>query len=192
MADVGGSQALFDLWKKQLEEASQAWARLVSQAGAPGAAQAPDPLQFWRPFMDQGIAAWSKLLAQGPPTPDLLAQWKQFLDQWIAAWAKVLEQAMGSEAFARALGRYLEQWLTLQEPARRATEAGSRATLEALGVPSREQVTGVARQLVELEERVEGVEDRLAALGVRMDDLFRALEDHEAAAARRAAERGGR
>ena len=116
MVDNSSTQALFDLWKKQIEEGTQAWARLVGQLSQSGQSQAADPLQFWRPFMDQGMAAWSKLLTQGPPTPELFTQWKQFLDQWIAAWQKVLEQAMGTEAFAQALGKYLDQWLSLQAP----------------------------------------------------------------------------
>ena len=119
--------------------------------------------------MDQGIAAWSKLLTQAPATPELLTQWKQFLDQWIAAWQKVLEQAMGTEAFAQALGKYLDQWLSLQGPIKKVAEESTEATLQALGVPSRNQVVGIARQLVDLEDRIEGLEDRLGALLARMD-----------------------
>jgi hypothetical protein len=187
MADNSASQALFDLWTKQIEEGTQAWAKLVGQVGQ--APQPPDPFAFWRPAMDQAMAAWTKLLTQGAATPDLLAQWKQFLDQWIAAWGKVLEQAMGTETFARALGQHLDRWLALQAPARKMAEEGTEATLGALGLPSRSQVVGIARQLVDLEDRVEAVEDRLTMLLVRMDDLHKALLDHEAAAARRAAER---
>jgi len=176
MAETSGTQALFDLWKKQIEEGTEAWKRLMDQAG--------DPTLFWRPFMDQGIQAWSKLLSQGPVTPDLLSQWKQFQDQWIAAWSKVLEQAMGTEAFARALGKYLEQWLALQAPLKKAAGESTEAMLLALGMPSRSQVVGIARQLVDLEERLEGLEDRLGALLARMDDLRNALVDREEAAGR--------
>lgn len=180
MAENSGTQALFDVWKKQIEEGTQAWARMMGQG------QAADPMLFWRLFMDQGIEAWSKLLTQGAMTPDLLAQWKHFLDQWIAAWGKALEQAMGTEAFAQALGKYLEQWLALQAPVKKAAGESTEATLSLLGIPSRSQVVGIARQLVDLEDRIERVEDRLGALLTRMDDLHKALADHEDAAARRA------
>ncbi len=165
MAGDQATQGMFDLWKKQIDEGTQAWQRMVGQS------QAADPAQFWRPFMDQGIAAWSKLLAQGPVTPDLMAQWKQFLDQWIAAWGKVLEQSMGTEAFAQALGKQLEQWLSMQGPAKKAADEATEATLAALGVPSRAQVVGVARQLEDLEDRLEGLEDRLAEVLARLDKL---------------------
>lgn len=189
MADDASTQALLELWKKQMEEGTRAWSRLVGQLSQAGQAQAPDPFAFWRPFMDAQMTGWNQLLTQAPATPEALKQWKQFVDQWIAAWGKVLEQAMGTEAFAQVLGKYLDQWLSVQGPAKKIAEESTEATLQALGVPSRRQVVGIARQLVDLEERVEGVEDRLAALLARMGDLFKALEDHEAAAAQRARER---
>jgi hypothetical protein len=181
MAEDSSTQALFDLWKKQIEEGTQAWTRMLGQT------RSVDPAQFWRPFMDQSLLAWSRLLTEGQVPPDLMAQWKQFLDQWIAAWSKVLEQAMGTEAFAQALGKHLDQWLAVQGPLKKTAEESIETTLGALGVPSRAQVAGIARQLIDLEDRVERLEDRLGALLGRMDDLFRALADHEEAAARRAA-----
>ncbi len=184
MAGDQPTQALFDLWKKQIEEGTQAWARTMGQA------QGADPSQFWRPFMDQGVAAWGKLFTQGPVTPDLMAQWKQFLDQWIAAWGKVLEQAMGTEAFAQALGKQLEQWLSVQGPAKKAADQATEATLSALGVPSRTQVVGIARQLEDLDDRIEGLEDRLGEVVARLDALFRVREGRAQARAPRAPKKG--
>jgi hypothetical protein len=184
MAEEASTQALFDLWKRQVEEGTQAWARLVGQMGQSAQRPFPDPLEFWRPFMDQGIATWSRLLLESPPGPEVLTQWKQFLDHWIQAWGKVLEQAMGTEAFAQALGKLLDQWLSLQGPLRKASEQSAEATLQALGLPSRTQVVGIARQMLDLEDRIEGVEDRLGALMARLDEVVRALEARDAAVGR--------
>jgi ubiquinone biosynthesis protein UbiJ len=129
--------------------------------------------------VDQGIAAWSKLLTQGPPTPDLMAQWKQFLDQGIAAWGKVLEQAMGAEVFAKVLGKQLEQWLSLQGPARKAADQMTEATLAALGIPSRTQVAGIAQQITDLKDRIESLEDKLGTLLSTIDILVKALVARE-------------
>src|SRR5262249_10178265 len=84
--------------------------------GGPGGAHALDPTAFWKPFMDQGMAAWAKLMSQGPASPELMGQWKQFVDQWIAAWARVLEQAMGTDTFAQMLGKQLETFLNASGP----------------------------------------------------------------------------
>jgi polyhydroxyalkanoate synthesis regulator phasin len=159
------SQQLFDLWKKQAEEAGQAWLKTLGQG------QSVDPQSFWRPFMDQGMAAWSKVMTQGSPSPDLMTQWKQFLDQWIAAWAKVLEQAMATETFAQAMGKQLEGFLNVASPAKKAAEQQVEAALAGLGVPSRSQVVGLAGQIVKLEEKVDGLEDRLDAILKRLTEL---------------------
>jgi hypothetical protein len=153
---------LFEMWRKQVEDSTQAWTRLLSQPSP--AAAAPDPTVFWRPILDQGLQTWAKLFGQTPATPELLTQWKQFLDQWIEAWSKILGQAMGTEPFAKLMGQSLDQVLALQAPFRRAAEQQTEQALQALGLPSRHQVTAVAKQIVELEERIERLEDRIDAV----------------------------
>jgi hypothetical protein len=164
MAD-NPSQQLLELWQKQMQEGTQAWLKMLGQG------QPTDPQAFWRPFMDQSMAAWSKAMTQGASSPDLMAQWKQFLDQWIAAWARVLEQAMSTEVFAQAMGKQLESFLAIANPVKKAAEQQVEAGLAAFGVPSRSQVVGLASQLVQLEEKVEGLEDRLDAILKRLNEL---------------------
>jgi polyhydroxyalkanoate synthesis regulator phasin len=157
---------LFDLWRRQLEESTQAWTRMVSQA-PPTAI--PDPMAFWRPVLNQGLEQWAQIFAQSPATPDLVAQWKQFLDQWVEAWSRVLGQAMGTEHFAQLMGRSLEGWLTAQAPMKKAGEQAIEQTLQTLNVASRTQLTAVAKQVVELEERLERIEDGIAAVLKRLE-----------------------
>lgn len=162
MAD-NTSQQLLDMWKRQVEEGTQAWLRMMGQS-AP-AASPMDPQAFWRPFMDQGMAAWSKVMTQGSgPSPDLMAQWKQFLDQWIAAWSRVLEQAMGTDTFARMMGKQLEGFLNASGPAKKAAEQQIDASLAGLGIASRAQVVALARHLAQVEEKLDGLEDKIDRL----------------------------
>jgi hypothetical protein len=159
------TQQLLDLWRKQVEEGSQAWLKMLGQG------QPTDPQAFWRPFMDQSMAAWSRAMGQGAPSPDLLTQWKQFLDQWIAAWSKVLEQAMSTETFAQAMGKQLETMLNAAGPVKKAADQQIEASLGGLGLPSRTQVISVAAQLVQLEEKVDRLEDRLDAILKQLKEL---------------------
>jgi Poly(R)-hydroxyalkanoic acid synthase subunit (PHA_synth_III_E) len=184
MADNSGAaaQEVFDLWRRQFEEGAQAWSRLLTQAPQPPA----DPLAFWRPVLDQGLATWARLFAQSPASPDLTRQWKQFLDQWIEAWSRVLGQAMNTDAFAQLMGRSLDQFLSAQGPMKKATEQSVDTALQTLNLASRSQLTGVARQIVELEERVERVEDGLAAILRKLDDVARAVSTGSGAGGERA------
>jgi hypothetical protein len=163
---------LLDMWRRQLEESTQAWTRMVTQAPAPAAAG--DPMAFWRPVLEQGLEQWARLFAQTPVSPDLMAQWKQFLDQWVEAWSRVLGQAMGTEGFAQFMGRSLEGWLAAQAPVKKASEQALEQTLQALNVASRTQLTAVAKQVIELDERLERIEDGIAAVLKRLEDKERA------------------
>jgi hypothetical protein len=169
MTESPGPNQLFDLWKRQLEESTQAWARLVGQASA-APAPPPDPAEFWRPVLDQGVETWAKLFAQTPASPDLVTQWKQFLDQWIESWSRVLGQAMGSEQFAKLMGQSLDQFLVAQAPAKKLMDQQVEQTLLTLNLPSRSQLTGVAKQIVELEDRIERLEDSINAVLRRLDE----------------------
>jgi hypothetical protein len=168
MAD-NPSQQLLDMWKRQVEEGTQAWLRMMGQAQAPTPAM--DPQAFWRPFMDQGMAAWSKVMTQGTaPSPDLMTQWKQFLDQWIAAWSRVLEQAMGTDKFAQLMGKQLEGFLNVAGPAKKAAEQQIDASLAGLGIPSRAQVTALARHVAQVEEKIDTLEDKVDRVLRRLTD----------------------
>ncbi len=166
MPDSNPTQQLFDLWKKQVDEGTQAWGRLLSQTPPPSA----DPFSFWRPVLDQGLQNWARLFAQSPASPDLVTQWKQFLDQWIEAWSRVLGQTMATEGFAQLMGRSLDQWLSAFGPAKKVAEQQVDQALQALNVASRTQLTSVAKQIVELEERIERLEDGIASVLRKLDE----------------------
>jgi Poly(R)-hydroxyalkanoic acid synthase subunit (PHA_synth_III_E) len=163
---------LFDTWRRQLEESTRAWTKMVGQM-TPTAAP-PDPVAFWRPVLNQGLENWARMFAQTPASPDLTAQWKQFLDQWIEAWSRVLGQSMNTEAFAQMMGRSLEQMLAAQAPVKKAGEQALDQMLMNLNLASRTQLTGVAKQIVELEERLERVEDGIQAILKRLESRERA------------------
>lgn len=155
----------FEIWKKALDEGTQAWVRALGQAPPPEVPPGmPDFSQFWRPILGQGMELWQKAAAQGGVSPEFAQQWKTFMDQWIETWSRALGQAMATEGFAQALGRYLDQTLAAQGPLRKGAEQYTDQALRTLGLPSRGQVVGVASQLVALEERIEGLEDRLDEL----------------------------
>ncbi|PYO25670.1 MAG: hypothetical protein DMD85_02815 [Candidatus Rokuibacteriota bacterium] len=165
MADATTLNPMFELWRKQFEESAAAWTRMMTHTPAPPT----DPTAFWRPVLNQSLEQWARFFAQTPLTPDLATQWKQFLDQWIEAWSKALGQAMNTEAYAQMMGKYLDQWLVVNAPMKRAAEQQIDQALQVLNLASRTQLTAVAKQIVELEERLERMEDVLGAILRRLD-----------------------
>ena len=170
MTDPGAAtQQLFDLWKKQLDEGAAAWSRLLGQGPPPP----PDPLSFWKPAMEHGLQTWARIFATTPVTPDLATQFKQFLDQSIEAWSRALGQVMNTEQFAQGMGRALEQWMTAYAPAKKVADQSVDTALQALNLPTRVQVSGLAKQIVDLEERLDRLEDGIAAILHRLDEAKR-------------------
>ena len=174
MAEPMGTQQFFDLWRKQIEEGTQQWARMVNQSAQPTATM--DPTAFWRPVLNSGLEQWARLFATTPASPDLMSQWKQFLDQWIEAWSKALGQTMATEGFAKMMGSSLDQMLNAMAPAKKAAQQQIDTALETLNLASRTQLTNVAKQIVELEERIERVEDGISAILRKLDQPGRVVE----------------
>jgi hypothetical protein len=166
MANPTPTDDLFAFWRKQIETGTQAWADAVKGMGDRGQAPPapPDPFTFWRQFVDPSMSAWATLQGAGPIDPGILKQWKRFLDDWLAAWTRALEQAMGTDAFAQSLGKMLDRFLTVQGAAQEAARRTNKATLDALGLPSREQIIAISRQLADVEDRLEAIEDQVEAL----------------------------
>jgi hypothetical protein len=166
MADPTMTNPLFEMWRKQVEESAAAWARMVTHAPAP---PTPDPSAVWRPALTQWLEQWARMLSQMPIAPDLPGQWKQLTDQWIEAWSKAFGQVMNTDAYAALMGKTLDQWLVAAAPVKKATEQQIDQALATLNVASRSQLTSVAKQLIDLEERLERMEDTLGAILKRLD-----------------------
>jgi len=167
MTDTTAATAqFFDLWRNQLEESTQAWTRMIGQATS---APTPDPVAFWRPVLNSGLEQWARMFAQAPVSPDVASQWKQFLDQWIEAWSRVLGQVMTTESFAQVMGKSLDSMLAAQAPFRKQGEQAIEQAVVTLNLASRTQLTAVAKQIIELEERLERVEDGVQAILKRLD-----------------------
>ena len=67
------------------------------------------------------------------------------------------------------MGRSLDQWLTSSAPAKKAAEQSIEATLQAFNLPTRAQVTSLAKQIMDLEERLDRLEDGIATVLRRLD-----------------------
>lgn len=119
---------------------------------------------MWQQQMQQGTEMWLGMMGQSPFAPEAVPQLRQMTDQWIGFWGQLFEQAMGTEAFAQVMGKQMDVTLSIVNPVKKAMEQQIEQTLKSMGLPSRDQVTSLARQIVHLEEKIEGLEDRLDAL----------------------------
>ncbi len=95
-----------------------------------------------------------------PSATDPFELWRQIYEANERAWNAALERAMSTPSFAEAQGKMLETILSAQKAAR----DNMRQYLEALNVPTREDISRLGELIVGLEEKVDQLDDRLSAI----------------------------
>ena len=106
------------------------------------------------------------------PLPKL-PNWKELYDQTEAFWAKPLQQVLGSDSYLAWAGTVREQALTRHQVGQDAMEA----YWEAMRLPSKGDHARLAGQVVALEAKVEGLNDRLDVLTAKLDAILLAVSE---------------
>jgi hypothetical protein len=134
----------------------------------------PDFATAWRESWEEWARAWAGYAQpvpageKPPPTPS--DAWKRSMDRWLGAWSAFLEETMNTPEFAALSGQTLNRVLDVQKPLRDQTEETMQRWLEAVNMPSRADTIRLARQLND-------VNARLDELGDRLDDIEDALAE---------------
>jgi hypothetical protein len=106
------------------------------------------------------------------PPGDPFELWRQIYAANERAWNAALERSMATPAFADAQGKLLETFLNVQKTFREQV----RTYLEAVNVPSREDIARLGELIVGLEEKVDQLVDRVLDLETVVQRLPRAVE----------------
>ena len=86
--------------------------------------------------------------------------WRQMYDANERAWQKAMEQTVSRPEFAEASNKMLETILSAQ----RTVRDSMRTYLETVNVPTREDIARLGELVVNLEEKVDQIADRLDAI----------------------------
>ena len=86
--------------------------------------------------------------------------WRQIYAANERAWNAAIERSMANPAFAEAQGKLLETFLNVQKTFREQV----RTYLEAVNVPSREDIARLGELIVGLGEKVDQLSDRVLDL----------------------------
>ncbi len=92
--------------------------------------------------------------------PDPFEMWRQLYDMNERAWQKAMEQTVTRPEFADASSKMLETILSAQ----RMVRDSMRTYLETVNVPTREDIARLGELVVNLEEKVDQILDRLDAM----------------------------
>ncbi len=125
----------------------------------------PDFAEAWRQSWEEWSRAWASLAqpeVEGEkPPPSPAEVWKKSMDRWLTAWSGFLEDAGARPEFAASSGQALNRMLDVQKPLRDQTEAAMQRWLDALNMPSRADIVRLARQVNEVNARLDELGDRI-------------------------------
>ena len=131
----------------------------------------PDFADAWQQSWQEWMDAWQGLAqptpaGEKPPTP--AEAWKRSTDRWLAAWSNFLEESMSRPEFSQVAGQTLSRVLDVQKPVREATTANMQRWLEVINMPSRDDIVRLARQLNDVNARLDELGDRLDEIQVSL------------------------
>ncbi|MEK3934833.1 polyhydroxyalkanoate biosynthesis repressor PhaR [Sporosarcina sp. FSL W7-1349] len=87
---------------------------------------------------------------------DPFAMWKTIYEQTEANWNDAIQQSMKKESFSEGMGETLNYYLQFQELAKKMTES----YLKQANMPTRGELADVASLIINLEEKVDNLDDR--------------------------------
>src|SRR2546430_11092256 len=90
--------------------------------------------------------------------------WRQIYDTNERAWNAILERTVNNPSFAESTGKVLETFLSAQKTVRE----NMRSYLEQINLPTREDIARLGELIVGLEEKVDQLDDRLAAIETKL------------------------
>jgi tetrahydromethanopterin S-methyltransferase subunit G len=138
-----------EIWSQWLEASVDFW-RKASEGGA-------DPLGFTTQWLEMMEEARARILTEGNIPADPFTFIKQWYDATSETWAKVIGDVIGTDRFMESAKEFLESYTSFYRTFRRANEEFFRN----LQLPTRSDIARVAGLVVELEDKVELIEDTL-------------------------------
>lgn len=177
-----------EAWKAFYETVSRMWPQVRAGSkgqmmfGKPGSFGIPDPVEAWTQWVDAAMRNWRK----GMDMQELPAPWLEMMEEvhakmqmeentnvdpitvlkhWYDTsgekWSKSFGDAIGTERFVEAMSYMLESYASFSSMFRQACEA----YFSNLQLPTRSDIARLAGLVVNLEEKVDRIEDSLEHIG---------------------------
>jgi polyhydroxyalkanoic acid synthase PhaR subunit len=156
-------RGLNEAWKEFNESASRMWPQMP-QGSQESAADPYGMFQSWKQWYDTATQGGEN------NSGDPFAIFKQWYDATSESWSKTIGEAIATEQFAEAINRFLDSYTSFAIMFRRANEQ----YFSNLQLPTRSDIARVASLIVNLEEKVDRIEDTLMDA---KEDSFRPAAD---------------
>lgn len=100
------------------------------------------------------------------------AMWKEMYDYTEKTWNDTIQDTLGKETFSEGLGQIQSSYLQYQEVINNLTEAYFKQT----NMPSREEVANVASLVINVEDKIDQIDDQLSENSDALTKEFQELK----------------
>lgn len=138
-----------DAWKIWFDTTMEIWRKAVQTGG--------DPLGLTRQWLTMMEEAQQKLIAGSPLQTDPFTLFKEWYDATSDQWSKVVEETLSSKQFLESTRPLLESHASITAAFRHANEE----YFKHLQLPTITDIANVAQLVINLEEKVDTLEDSL-------------------------------
>ena len=177
-----------EAWTTFYETVSRMWPQMgvgtkgQTMFGKPGSFGVPDPAEAWTHWIDAVMGNWrkgvdmqefpapwlemmeevrAKMQMEENATVDPVTVLKHWYDTASEKWSKAFGDAIGTAQFVEAMSYMLESYTSFASIFRQASEA----YFHTLQLPTRSDLARLSRLVVNLEEKVDRIEDSLEDMG---------------------------
>lgn len=177
------NEATTNIWANAMNNGNVAGTDSSEQRGVMNSAQALlDPCEAWKLWLDTTMKVWGNAIGMGGDPFGVIAGWVKVIEkvqdraysgepfsfdlsklfhEWYEAtskpWSSMVEDLIGSERFLAFADPFLESYSNLISTFRDASEA----YFKALRLPTHSDIARVAELIVDLEEKVDNIEDAI-------------------------------
>lgn len=148
-----------ELWKAWFSTTMETWKRAASLGG--------DPLGLTKQWLQLMEDTQKKMLSGESLPADPFTFFRQWYDTTSEQWSKTVETIIGSEQFLEASAPFMESYTSLVRAFRKASEE----YFKKLQLPTLSDIARVAELVVNLEEKVDTLEDTLDTLKAQHTEL---------------------
>ncbi len=147
-ADAFGKLDPKEAWKQWFEASTDIWEKTAERG--------PDPLGLTTQWLEKMEEARARM-AEGNFPADPFTFMKQWYDATSETWATVIGDIIGTEKFMESASQFMESYTSFYSTFRRANEE----FFGNLQLPTRSDIARVAELVIEVEDKVEQIEDAL-------------------------------
>jgi polyhydroxyalkanoic acid synthase PhaR subunit len=138
-------------------EAWKRWFETTTDFLEKSSARGADPFGLTTQWLEMIEEARARILADTNIPADPFTLMKQWYDATNESWATVIGDIIGTEKFMESAGQFLESYASLYKTFSRANEE----FFSNLQLPTRSDIARVAELVIEVENKVESIEDAL-------------------------------